>query len=480
MGSCPSTNIIRKSLFDGRFYPHGQKVLKRELEFLFRSAAAPVEKEILPQAIISPHAGYVFSGEVAASAFNQIPAGASYKRVFVLASSHHLFFKGASVYCDGDYQTPLGNIKVDRELAGELVENHDIFNNNREAHNLEHSLEVQLPFLQYRLADDFLLVPVILGTQSDKDCESVARVLSPYFNKENLFVISTDFSHYPEYRDATKVDKLTSDAIITNNPDVLLRTIQQNKKKNYNNLATSLCGWTSVLTLMYITQNKNVEYKKIIYKNSGDIALYGDKSRVVGYQAIAVFNKEELPFSLSGKEKHYLLEIARNSLERYFRIKNRAGVIQNVESGKLSIQTGAFVSLYNKGKLRGCIGSFFDSTPLPALIERLAVSAAKDHRFDSVTYDEVSDLVIEISVLTPLKRINSINEIELGKHGIYIQKGGSSGTFLPQVAEKTGWSLEEFLGHCSKDKAGLGWDGWKTADIYTYEAIVFREGEELG
>jgi hypothetical protein len=139
---------------------------------------------------------------------------------------------------------------------------------------------------------------------------------------------------------------------------------------------------------------------------------------------------------------------------------------------------GAFVTLKEGGKLRGCIGRFNPDKSLYQTIEDIAISAAtRDSRFDPVTPEELNQIEIEISILTPLKKIESIDQIQLGKHGIYIKKGFSSGTFLPQVATETHWTKEEFLGHCARDKAGIGWDGWKTAEIYTYEAIIISERE---
>jgi AmmeMemoRadiSam system protein A len=142
----------------------------------------------------------------------------------------------------------------------------------------------------------------------------------------------------------------------------------------------------------------------------------------------------------------------------------------------LKLHSGAFVTLKEKGELRGCIGRFTADIPLWQVIQQMAISSAtQDSRFNPVTAREIDKLEIEISVLSPMKRIYSADEIVLGKHGIYIQKGYYSGTFLPQVATETGWSREEFLGHCARDKAGLGWDGWKDAELYTYEAFVFGE-----
>lgn len=132
------------------------------------------------------------------------------------------------------------------------------------------------------------------------------------------------------------------------------------------------------------------------------------------------------------------------------------------------------MSIYIENELRGCIGSFAQKKPLNELVQKMAVSASCDGRFDTVKPEELDKMELEISVLSPLKKIKSKDEIELGKHGIYIINGSFKGTFLPQVATKTGWNVEEFLGHCSRDKAGIGWDGWKKADLFTYEAVIFK------
>ncbi len=181
---------------------------------------------------------------------------------------------------------------------------------------------------------------------------------------------------------------------------------------------------------------------------------------------------------LSDTDKKTLLDIARKALKGYYLDKEDAVIDNSMLTENLKEKLGLFVSLYKNGELRGCLGKFQSETPLYESVKEMALSSAlNDHRFNPVNKYELDDLRIEISVLTPLKKINSIDEIILGKHGIYIKNGFNSGTFLPQVADKTGWTLEEFLGHCSKDKAGIGWDGWKKASLYTYEAIVFKENQ---
>jgi len=481
-GSCHTQEadapVNRKAYAAGKFFAGNEAALRQDLEGLFREAKPGTLENA--QAIIVPHAGYPYSGIVAASGYNQVDPEKDYDHVFVIASSHTAYYKGASIYSQGNYETPLGEVKVDMELADKLIRENKVFSFQPKAHVTEHSLEVQLPFLQYHLKKGFNIIPIVIGTQDKAACREIAKALKPYFNEKNLFVISTDFSHYPEYEDANKVDASTAEALCTNSKEEFLKVLENNEASGIPNLATAMCGWSSVLTLLNLTEgNDRYSYHKILYMNSGDASYYPDKSRVVGYYAIAVTSRgqeEESGFDLTEKDKADLLGIARLTMEEYV----SSGVVPDIKTGDISdnIKTpcGAFVTLNKDGALRGCIGNFDPNEPLYVVVQQMAVAAStRDYRFSRVKKDEFDDIEIEISVLTPMKKINSIDEIVLGKHGIYMRKGMSSGTFLPQVATETGWTLEEFLGHCAKDKAGIGWNGWKDADIFVYEAIVFHE-----
>lgn len=283
-----SDKIDRQPAVAGTFYPADKHKLHKELENIFASAIPKRCSNV--RAIICPHAGYIYSGEVAASAFNQIDTDIVYRRVFIIASSHQEWFEGAAVYCDGDFIMPYGTVKVDCSFGKMLVDSFPVlFTTDRGPHQKEHSVEVQLPFLNHVLKTDFSIVPIIIGT-SDKDiCKEIASALKPYFTPENLFIISSDFSHYPNYADAQKVDDITKEAILTNDPEVLLSSLKKSVAKKIPHLVTSLCGWTSVLTLLYMTANeKSLEYRAIDYKNSGDVEYYGETDRVVGYWGIAV------------------------------------------------------------------------------------------------------------------------------------------------------------------------------------------------
>jgi AmmeMemoRadiSam system protein A len=330
------------------------------------------------------------------------------------------------------------------------------------------------------LKNDFKIVPILLGTQDESICSKIAHILKPWFTDENLFVISTDFSHYPTYNEAVKTDKLVADAIITNNPDTFLSTVESCTEKKVANLATGCCSWPSVITLMYVTEAMpEISYKEVLYKNSGD-SQYGDRDRVVGYFALRVSQQMQNTMMLNEAEKEELLKIARNTIHAYL----TDGSIQDVNPKSLPEalrqQAGAFVTLKKSGNLRGCIGHFEADYPLYKIVQKMAVaSATQDYRFDRVSTTEINQIDIEISVLTPMQKVSDVNKIRLGTDGIYIKKGSGSGTFLPQVATDTGWNLEEFLGHCSRDKAGIGWDGWKDTDteIFVYQALIFGETE---
>jgi AmmeMemoRadiSam system protein B/AmmeMemoRadiSam system protein A len=464
----------------GQFYPGQPEKLSRLLEELFHEAVPYQGRPA--RAIMSPHAGYVFSGSVAASAFNQIDRKASYKRVFILASSHQQHFEGASVYGDGDYIIPTGRLKVDRETARLLAANHPaILSNDPQPHLREHSVEVQLPFLHYILGDSVPIVPIILGTSRPDSCQQLAEALRPWFTADNLFVVSTDFSHYPPYKEAVDIDARTKDAIVSNDSKRLMEALKDRSAYQVPGLVTRLCGWTAVLTLAYLTEgNPNLEYLPIAYRNSGDATPYGDKSQVVGYWAISVTEKkqEESEFSLSESDKKTLLQLARETIEQV--LQNGKMPVPNASDlpDTLKKPCGAFVTLLRKGQLRGCIGTMIGRQPLYKTVQDMAVSAClHDYRFPPVSAAELEDIEIEISVLSPLQRIHDVSAIELGKHGILMVKNGRSGVFLPQVATETGWTLEEFLGHCARDKAGIGWDGWKTAELYLFTATVFSEKE---
>lgn len=475
--------VVRPATQANRFYTGDPEELRQEVDsFLAMQSGRGMLSHVA--ALIVPHAGYYYSGQVAASAYMSIDPKHTFKRIFLLGPSHHEWLDGASVNTEADYYaTPFGNVKVDHETAMKLAEE-DVFSYRPEAHDREHCLEVQLPFLQRRLGANLPpIVPIIISTNHYEKLKRMAEVLKPYFTDENLFVISSDFSHYPTYEDACEVDAKTGRAIETGDVEQFIATLEANARQGMRNLATSACGEFAIITLMLML-DEDYEVKHLMYQNSGDIDKQ-NRLRVVGYHSFAILRKDtnskgltqtNSDFSMTDDDKRILKEIALQSIKDSLDGKPIAQPCISLLTSHSSLleKCGAFVSLHKYGHLRGCIGHFGEDYPLHEMVAEMARAAAfEDPRFMPVSRDELNDLDIEISVLTPMRRIQSLDEFELHRHGIYIRKGYRSGTFLPQVADEVNWTKEEFVGHCSQDKAGLGWDGWRDAELYVYEAIVF-------
>ena len=469
---------VRPATQAGRFYDGDAQRLSREVDSLLALHNSTGGDDRVA-ALILPHAGYYFSGNVAAAAYGTLNPTKKYERVYLLGPSHHEWLDGASVNCAFDrYATPLGEVAVDTAMARRLIEADSVFTYRAEAHDREHCLEVQLPFLQRFFTCHASLeavppiVPIIISTNDFRKLKRMADVLKPYFTDENLFIVSSDFSHYPSYDDACEVDDRTGKAVASGDVAAFIAALEANDQSGVRNLSTSACGEQAIVTLMLMLDSR-YEVRHLLYQNSGDAPDH-NHSRVVGYHAFAVLRGAEKTFVLSAEEKRQLKEIARNSIRDSLDGKRITEAIPNAQSSSLNLKCGAFVSLHKHGRLRGCIGHFGEDTPLHTTVAAMARAAAfEDPRFQPVRREELDDIDIEISVLTPMRRIHSLDEFQLHRHGIYIRKGYRSGTFLPQVADEVNWTKEEFVGHCSQDKAGLGWDGWRDAELYVYEAIVF-------
>jgi len=467
--------VVRPATQAGRFYESDPQVLSHEVDSLLAKARDSVaDAPSSLAALIVPHAGYYFSGRVAAQAYQMLPTDKPYKRIFLLGPSHHEWLNGASVNSEADfYATPLGHVRVDRETGRQLIAADSVFAYRKEAHDREHCLEVQLPFLQRRLGDVPPIVPIVISTNDYKKLQRMAVVLKPYLTSDNLFIISSDFSHYPSYSDACAVDAKTGKAVESGDVAQFIATIESNAKSGIRNLATSACGEFAIITLLSML-DRQYQVKHLMYQNSGDVDDH-DLYRVVGYHAFAVIRNEvsDDDFALSDQEKQQLKEIALQSIKDSLDQKETNVSLSSLHSS-LRQKCGAFVSLHKHGQLRGCIGHFGEDVPLYEIVAEMARAAAfEDPRFPPLRREELADIDIEISVLTPMRRIYSLDEFQLHRHGLYIRKGYRSGTFLPQVADQVDWTKEEFVGHCSRDKAGIGWDGWREAELYVYEAIVF-------
>ncbi|HUV46637.1 MAG TPA: AmmeMemoRadiSam system protein B [Candidatus Bathyarchaeia archaeon] len=474
--------MIRKPAVAGSFYPSDRKILINQVKNYLKKAK-PLKTNKFLRVLILPHAGYDFSGQVATWGVKQIE-GKNFTKVIMVGCSHQAYFPHAALYNRGAWKTPLGMTEIDGNLAASLANQGKFIKADLNSHFNEHSLEVELPFLQQTLKT-FKIVPILLGYTNLKFLEELAKVIALNFDDQTLLLISSDLSHYPDYETALKVDQQTIKAILTGNPELFAKTIGENSAKP--GVDTCVCASKAVILGMLVAQIlKAHEIKLFKYLNSGDIT--GDKSRVVGYASIGFYTagrkitiRKIKPggkntATLNKKDRQKLLEIARQTLESYLRDKKIPEI--ETESEGLKKRSGVFVTLMKKGKLRGCLGEFEPREQLSKAVQKKAIEAAlNDPRFPPLKYEELKDIKLEISVLSPLKKINDWRKIILGKHGVIIRQGFRGGTFLPQVAKETGWDLETFLSNLCVYKAGLEPDSYKNPEtqIYIFTPQVFGE-----
>ncbi|MFH1247860.1 MAG: AmmeMemoRadiSam system protein B, partial [Candidatus Omnitrophota bacterium] len=458
---------IKQPNVSGQFYPSSPIELLAVVDsFLAKANPEPINGEIF--ALIAPHAGYDYSGLVAAHGYKLIK-DKPYKTVIVIGLSHQFDFSGISVYPQGRFRTPLGDIEIDRVFTQKLLDQDpEIFFEPR-AFSHEHSVEVQLPFLQ-RVLNDFKIVPVVMGQTNFLSCKKFAVILKKAIGsrRDVLIVDSVDMYHGYDYVEAEKIDKETASYILNLDADGLYYGMQ---------LGTlQLCGrgGNSVVTTLILAKDLGHNTVKMLkYTNSAKVTSnLGKGVWTVGYGSF-VIDQEGAMMDLNINQKKRLLEIARASIKEYLDTGKRLKVEEN--DPVLNKSLGAFVTLHKHKELRGCIGNMVGTQELYLTIRDMAIeSAFSDPRFPSLSKDELKDIEIEVSVLSPLERVDSADSIQMGVHGVLVKKGFRSGVFLPQVATETGWSKEEFLNHLCAGKAGLSPDAWKdkATELYTFKAFV--------
>ncbi len=384
--------------------------------------------------------------------------------------------EAAALFPAGGFRTPLALVSIDEDINKKLAQASPLIKVIPQAHLSEHSVEVQLPFLQY-LWKDFNFVPIVTGNPDLESCqkigEAIGQAIKDYSGKDKsvLLIVSSDMSHYPQGKDAEKVDRGTLSMIEQFDLQKLYTWDSQQLSLGTANLDCVLCGEGAVLITMAAAKVLGADQVTTLnYAHSGKVS--GDDSQVVGYGAAAFsvsgaekpaqskteIKKEE--FSLSVEAQKELLFLARNSIG-YF-LKNRRLPSSEIKSAELKKTAAVFVTLRKSGQLRGCIGHTQAYLPLAEAVAQMAVAAAiEDHRFPPVTTEELKGIQIEISALSPLQPIEHPDQIVMRKHGVMVSSNGRSGLFLPQVAEETGWSKEEFLSELCSQKAGLSPRAWK-------------------
>ncbi len=494
----------RKAAFSGSWYKGSKEELNKSLtEFLNAVKSSEFDGHIT--ALISPHAGYTWSGKCAAAGFKCIQ-NKDYRRVFILGFSHHYPIQGAAVSVFEYYETPLGKIEVDRDICQKLLQKKDIFSTHRKAEEVEHSIENQLPFLQKTL-EKFKIIPVLIGNlRKEEDYKVVASALKEFIDPYTLFVISSDFTHYGKNYRYLPFRENVKESLEALDKGAISRITEVDFKgfqKYLQETGDTICGRNPIGVLLQLL-DENSKGTLLMYYRSAD--LTGDFSNSVSYAAIAfsttTSDKKKLPHnpilqddlpnpeveksspllandSLTEIEQETLLRIARETLISHLTdSKSLDPFLQKVNlTNRMKEKRGVFVTIKKSGHLRGCIGYIEGIKPIfEAVIDNTRSASTRDYRFPPMRASEIDKVKLEISVMTPLKRIHSTNEVKVGRDGLVIEHRGKRGVLLPQVATENGWGREQFLNAICR-KAGLPETTWKTEKpiIRTFSAQVFGE-----
>ncbi len=432
---------VRQPAVAGTFYPADADELEKSVAANLNS---PLAWDIDAKALVVPHAGHVYSGAIAGSAYASVRHLADrITRLVLLGPAHRVAFKGIAVPSADAHATPLGDIPVDWQGVAEALALPQVQLSDA-AFEGEHSLEVHLPFLQ-RALGEFSLVPLLVGDAQPEGVEQVLRKL--WGGPETLIVISTDLSHFHEYDAAQKLDASASRAIETFNVEGLSGELA--------------CGFRPLSGLLRAAQRLDLRPTTLDVRNSGDTA--GDKSRVVGYGSYA--------FEYSGtarvpaKFRDPLIDIAQQSIRHGIQNGNCPNVDVLGFPHPLRTLRRTFVSVHTGGKLRGCVGSLVANSPLIADVVQNAYRAAfEDKRFKPLSEEDLAETDISVSILSTPRPMTFRDEADLvaqiqpDTDGLILQDGQKRGIFLPVVWEQIA-APGDFLRHL-KNKAGLPLDHW--------------------
>jgi AmmeMemoRadiSam system protein B/AmmeMemoRadiSam system protein A len=470
----------------GTWYTNNSGQLEAEIRLYLKEAENRGYGNI--SGLILPHAGYMYSGRVAAIGVKQIE-GRTFSRVIILGPSHRYYLENnVSVPPFTHYRTPLGEIPLDTVFM-EKLKNSFFVKNIREVHENEHSIQIELPFLQVALGE-FLLVPIVVGQLNSYTAGELGKLILSLIDPATLVIVSSDFVHYgPNYgyvpfttdigKNIEKLDMEACDLICKKDYAGFFSFIERTH--------ATICGRSPIAILLAMS-GETIDPTLITYDTSGRITGYNNNS--VSYVSIAFSGSwdgtgnpalEQKDEELSDADKMSLLTLARKTLVYYFQHNTYPDPEQLGIRVSPSMETvrGGFVTLQEHGQLRGCIGDIFSRRPIYEVVMNHAVNAAlNDKRFLPVKKTELDNLEFEISVLTPPESIPSYEGIVLGKHGIVLSKDGYSAVFLPQVAPEQGWNLPQTLSYLAM-KAGLPKNAWKTgANFLVFEAEVFSEYDD--
>ena len=477
-------NIIQSQLA-GTWYSASGVELKQTIEQMFSQTMLETAGAV--SALILPHAGYRYSGQIACQTIQQA-TGRRYQRIIVIGPSHRVAMANQLSVPDASaMETPLGQTPLDTEFIDRLRQLEQVVCIPA-AHREEPSVQIQLPLLQAAFRE-FAFVPIVTGELDIETATNVGRALGEMIDDDTLVIASTDFTHYGNnfrYVPFTEnveenlraLDMEGFEHIQSHDLDSWYAFLEQRKP--------TICGRYAVAILMAMFSDRN-NVQLVKYDTSG--RLTGDFANSVSYVGAVVTGSltgKDIPAEKSeGPEldqlsRDSLLELARATVGWFFEHR-RAPAVEDLGievTENMKREMGAFVTLKKQGNLRGCIGEYPRRAVYRAVMDMALASAFEDRRFNPLEESELRDVTFEISALSPHRVVGSSDNIVLGKHGIIIEKAGRRAVFLPQVATEQGWNLEETLTHLCM-KAGLPANGWQEGMTFrVFEANVFHESDE--
>jgi len=435
--------MLRNPVVAGQFYPGSPDQLRSMIEEMVDEQA--VREEVI--GLVSPHAGYIYSGPVAGATISRI----QFKDTFIIMGPNHTGGgRPLSIMTEGVWKTPLGEVEIDSELGKQILAASKYLQEDHVAHQHEHSIEVQLPFLQY-FKPDIKLVPIVLAHAQGDVYKEIGREIAgaiKELNREVVIIASSDMTHYESQESAGRKDRQAIEAILDLNEDELLRRVQE--------LDISMCGYAPTVSLISAAKELGASGAELVrYQTSGDTS--GDYSSVVGYAGVIITGMSPLT------------RLARETVETY--VKEGRTLQPEELTPEMREKAGVFVSIHKFGELRGCIGTF-EATEKNVAEETMANainSATRDPRFPPVVPNELEDLTYKVDVLTPPEPIESQDELDPKKYGVIVESGYSRGLLLPDLEGVD--SVDRQIDIC-RQKAGIA--PGEPVKLYRFEVKRYK------
>ena len=435
--------MIRNPMVAGQFYPSSPDELRAMIRDMVDENAA--REDVI--GLVSPHAGYVYSGRVAGAAISRV----GYKDTFVIIGPNHTGRgKPVSIMTEGVWKTPLGDVEIDSELARRLVAASDYLQEDDLAHQYEHSIEVQLPFLQY-FKPDIKLVPIVLAFARGEVYSEVGREVARAIkesDREVGIIASSDLTHYESQEAARKKDNQAIEAILGLNGDELLKRVRE--------LDISMCGYAPAVSLISAARELGATGAELIrYETSGDTT--GDYAAVVGYAGIIITGLSPVT------------RLARDTVEAYV----TEGVILEPKrlTQEMRERAGVFVSIHKSGDLRGCIGTFepVEANVADEIVANAISSATRDPRFPPIIPSELPHLDYSVDVLTRPEPVQSEDQLDPRKYGVIVEAGYRRGLLLPDLE---GVDSADYQIAICRQKAGIMPD--EPVRLYRFQVKRYR------